>query len=128
MTHGKPKGVIRRFVTRTLRGEALGFEAYMWAAQRVSGVIILGFLIWHLYTLGSVLSGAEAFDQAMKRMQSTVVRLGELVFVWIVLLHALNGLRLIMLNLFPALNHKRLAYCVSLLSIVLILFSIPMIF
>jgi len=124
----KRKGVIQRFAGRTLRGHPLGFEAYMWAAQRITGLIILGFLLYHLYTLSAVFSGKVAFDQIMKGFQRPLIKLGELLLVWVVLVHALNGIRLILLNLFPGLNHKRMAYFASGASLVLILCSIPVFF
>ena len=128
MTQQKRKGVAQRFILRTLRGAPLGFEAYMWAAQRITGVIILGFLIWHLYTLSAVFLGKAAYDEVMKSLQRPLIKFGELLLVWILLVHALNGFRLILLNLFPGLNHKQLAYYASAVSLLLILLSIPVFF
>jgi len=122
-----PKTVTRRFVERTFRGEHLGFEAYAWVAQRLTGLIILGFLIIHMYTLSSVTGGETAFDQTMKTMQTPLFKIAELILLWVVLFHGLNGLRLILLNLFPGINHKRLAYSFSLISLVLVIISIPII-
>ena len=128
MAKQKRKSVIQRFAIRTLRGQPLGFEAYTWAAQRITGVVILGFLIYHLYTLSAVFSGKAAYDEIMKRFQQPLIKFGELLLVWIILVHALNGIRLILLNLFPGLNHKRLAYFASGASLILILCSIPVFF
>jgi succinate dehydrogenase / fumarate reductase cytochrome b subunit len=128
MAQHKRKGVIQRFTTRTLRGRPLGFEAYMWAAQRITGVIIFGFLMYHLYTLSTIFESKAAFDQVMKRFQRPLIKFGELLLVWIILVHALNGLRLILLNLFPGLNHKQLAYYASGASLILFLCSIPVFF
>jgi len=122
------KGVIRGFTERTLKGELLGFEAYSFAAQRVTGLVLLGFLVWHLYTLSSILSGPVAYDQAMKALERPVFKMGELLMLWVILFHALNGFRLILWNLIPGLSHRGLAYAVSITSLVLVLFSVPIIF
>ena len=122
------KTVIRRFVERTLKGERLGFEAYVWAAQRVTGLVILGFLIIHIYTLNSITGGETAFDQTMRTLEKPLYKLAELILLWVLLFHALNGFRLILVNLLPGINHKKLAYSFSLISLILVLISIPIIF
>jgi len=119
------KTVMRRFIERTLKGERLGFEAYVWASQRVTGLIILGFLIIHIYTLSSILDGETAFDQTMRTLERPIYKLAELILLWALLFHALNGFRLILVNLLPGMNHKKLAYVFSLISLILVLISIP---
>ena len=122
------KTVTRRIVERTLRGEPLGFEAYTWTTQRITGLILLVFLTVHLYTLSSIFAGATAYDQAMRSLDRPLIKTGEFFLIWVVLFHSLNGLRLIFYNLFPELNHKRLAYSVCLGSVLLLLLSIPIVF
>ena len=106
----------------------MGFEAYAWAAQRVTGIGLLIFLAWHLYTLNAIISGPAAYDRVMKSMEAPLFKIGELLLLWVVLFHALNGLRLILLNLIPELSHKKLAYTVSIVSLGLVLLSIPIFF
>lgn len=106
----------------------MGFEAYAWLAQRITGLILLGFLFVHLYTLSSVLGGEATYNQAMKTLERPLIRIGELLLIWVVLFHSLNGFRLVLHNFFPALNHKGLAYAVSLISVLLCFFSIPLFF
>lgn len=124
---GVRKTVARRFVERTLRGERLGLEAYAWVTQRITGLILLGFLIVHLYTLSSILGGEVTYNQTMKALESPFIKIGELLLIWVILFHSFNGFRLIMYNLFPALNHKRLAYSAYLVSLLLFFISIPLI-
>jgi len=100
----------------------------MWAFQRITGLVILGFLVWHIYTLSAILTSGEVFDQAMKNFQTPLIKAGELLLVWVVLFHALNGLRLILFNLFPRIQHKRLAYYASAISLVITICSIPLFF
>ncbi|MFH0813878.1 MAG: hypothetical protein V2A69_13745, partial [Pseudomonadota bacterium] len=82
---GVRKTVIRRFVERTLRGERLGFEAYAWVTQRITGLILVGFLIVHLYTLSSILGGEATYNQTMKALESPFIKIGELLLIWVVL-------------------------------------------
>ena len=122
------KTVSRKFAERTLRKEWLGFEAYAWVAQRITGLILVGFLFMHLYTLSSVLGGEGTYNQTMRALERPLVKVGELFLIWVILYHVLNGFRLIIYNFFPALNHKTLAYAVLFISVVLCLLSIPFFF
>jgi len=121
------KKVLRRFVERTLQQERLGFEAYVWAAHRITGLLLLIFIIFHLFTLSSILRGEVAYDRILSFMESPVVKVGEIMLLWVVLFHSLNGFRLILLNLFPTINHKRFAYSISIMSLILVSLSIPFI-
>jgi len=119
--------VLRRFVERTLQQERLGFEAYVWAAHRITGLLLLAFLIFHLFTLSSILRGDVAYNRILSFMESPVMKFGEIVLLWVVLFHSLNGFRLILFNLFPTINHKRFAYSISIISLILVSVSIPII-
>ena len=122
------KSVITKFFKRTFKGQWFGFESYTWAAQRVSGFVILVFLIMHLYTLSSVRSGEEFFDKTMASMQSPLIKMGEVLLLWVLFIHALNGIRLILINISPAINHKSLAYWFLAISVILTITSIFIVF
>ena len=119
------KKFLNRFVERTLKRETLGFEAYVWAAHRVSGLLLLAFLILHLLTLSSVFQGEIAYDRIMRSMDRPLVKTGEIFLLWVALFHGLNGLRLILFNLMPAVQHRGLAYGVTIASFVLAVALIP---
>jgi len=121
------KKVLRPFVERTLQQERLGFEAYVWAAHRITGLLLLAFLIFHLFTLSSILRGDVAYNRILSFMESPVMKFGEIVLLWVVSFHSLNGFRLILFNLFPTINHKRFAYSISIISLILVSLSIPII-
>ena len=121
------KKVLRPFVERTLQQERLGFEAYVWAAHRITGLLLLAFLIFHLFTLSSILRGEVTYNRILSFMESPVLKVGEIMLLWVVLFHSLNGFRLILFNLFPTINHKRFAYSISIMSLILVSLSIPFI-
>jgi len=100
----------------------------VWVAQRISGIVIFFFLLFHLYTLSAIFSGKEAFDQTMLALNTPLIKAGELLLLWVVLLHGLNGLRLIWITFFPEKGHTALAYAVSLTSVLLTLLAIPLFF
>ena len=121
------KKVLRRFAESTLEQERLGFESYVWAAHRITGLLLLAFLIFHLFTLSSILRGEVAYDRILSFMESPIVKIGEIMLLWVVLFHSLNGFRLILFNLFPTINHKRFAYAISIVSLMLVSLGIPFI-
>jgi succinate dehydrogenase/fumarate reductase cytochrome b subunit len=62
----------------------------------------------------------------MALMDTPTVRLLELLLVWLVLFHALNGLRLVALSLAPGLNQRGLSYAVVIGSALIVLVSLPL--
>jgi succinate dehydrogenase / fumarate reductase cytochrome b subunit len=122
------KSITARFFERTLRGQWFGFESYAWAVQRVSGVVILIFLLMHLYTLSHVRGGQQFFDEVMVSMQNPLVRIGEILLLWVVFFHTLNGIRLILVTLVPTINHKSFAYWFVAISMILVAISVVVLF
>jgi len=119
------KTFTRRFIERTLKGEKMGVGAYMWAAHRITGLIILAYFVLHLYTLSSILKGVRSFNQIMELLENPFIGVGEIFLLWIVAFHILNGIRLILLNIFIDLNEKMLAYSFSVAAVLIIIISIP---
>jgi succinate dehydrogenase/fumarate reductase cytochrome b subunit len=62
----------------------------------------------------------------MALMARPAVRLLELGLVWVVMFHALNGVRLIVLHVVPAANHRTLAFAVGVATVVVGLASLPL--
>ena len=96
----------------------------MWLTHRVTGVLILLFLLAHLVDFTNL-----AFNPNMtvKELSSLFLGIPNLVlnglFLAVVLFHGLNGMRVIAIDLFPSLSrhHKTviwLTVAVSLVSIV----------
>lgn len=126
--NGAPRrpGVSRRFLGRLRQGAPPGVGALAWAAHRITGCILAGYLFLHLYTLGSIVRGPQPFDTAMRLMARPAVRLLEVGLVWVALFHALNGVRLILLHLAPRASQRALAYAVGAATVVLGLASLPL--
>lgn len=117
-----------RLVARTLHGERLGLEGYLWVAHRLSGVVLILYLFVHLLTLSTVLRGPEGFDAAMAAMHRPVVRLFEWVLVIVATYHALNGLRLFALHAAPGRLQRPLSYGVIVASVLVAALMLPVFF
>ena len=80
--------------------------------HRVSGVAIWAFIILHVIDIYLVGGSPEAYDEILKLYASTPGRIGECLLGAALLYHALNGLRILALDLVPALTryHRALWY------------------
>jgi succinate dehydrogenase / fumarate reductase, cytochrome b subunit len=71
---------------------------WSWVAHRVTGVLIFFFLLVHVLDTSLVRVSPEAYDVVIATYKNPVVGLGEAGLVGAVLFHALNGLRIILVD------------------------------
>ena len=69
--------------------------------HRVSGLGTLLFLAVHILDTSSVYFFPNLYNHAIALYRSTPFMLGEIVLVFLVLFHGVNGLRLALFDLFP---------------------------
>src|SRR3954470_21847086 len=74
--------------------------------QRLTGVALVGYLILHVHTIYD-LQHPETFDAALKLFSTPVFKLGEIALLATVILHALNGIRLTMVDMGVGLAQQR---------------------
>jgi succinate dehydrogenase / fumarate reductase cytochrome b subunit len=104
-----------------------GQGQWSWALHRISGVAVLLFLFVHIADTALVGFGPKFYNQVVHAYHNPVIRLLEIGLAAMVLFHALNGLRIILIDFFPKMSdyHKQLFQIVVGLYIVLI---VPAIF
>lgn len=117
-----------RFIERTMRGQRPGMGAYAWVAHRITGLILVAYLLLHIFTLSVVLQGPDAFDRVMATFRNPIVQFLELLLIWIVFWHTLNGLRLILLHFRPGHDQRPLIIGETILTAVVMIASIPIFF
>lgn len=113
------KSTYLRFWERTLSDRRMGVGSYVWSLHRVTGIVLAAYLVAHLFVLGTILQGGGSFDDIMRVLANPGVKVGEIVLIWVALLHATNGVRLFALDLAPSLNHRVSAYLVGGVTVVL---------
>jgi succinate dehydrogenase / fumarate reductase, cytochrome b subunit len=74
--------------------------------QRLTGIALLGYLIVHVHTIRD-LKDPESFDDALRTFGTPLFKLGEIGLLATVILHALNGVRLTLVDLGVGLTHQR---------------------
>jgi succinate dehydrogenase cytochrome b subunit len=85
---------------------------WSWVAHRVTGVVIILFLFAHVVDTAVVGWGPDAYNKVIHVYQNPIVGILEFVLVACVIYHALNGLRIMIIDFWPqaALWHRQLFY------------------
>jgi succinate dehydrogenase / fumarate reductase cytochrome b subunit len=82
-----------------------------WYLQRITGVALVGYLLLHIFLIGSsLLRGRAAFDSMLSLlMGSKLFLILDLALLAAVLIHGLNGIRLILFDVgVGILNQKKI--------------------
>ena len=72
--------------------------SWAWILHRFSGIALVFYLFLHIWSLSPLPKGKEAFDAKMALYKSTVFSLVEWFLFAFVLFHALNGVRIIIVD------------------------------
>lgn len=85
---------------------------WSWVAHRVTGVAVILFLFAHIIDTAVIGWGPSAYDRVMRAYENPIIRLMELGLVAAVLYHAINGIRIMIVDFWPktAEHQKQLFY------------------
>lgn len=91
-------------------GSLRDYETGMWAwlLNRVTGWLLALYLLVHLGLIGFAAIRSGTFDDVMDYLSHPAFLALDLILLGILLFHALNGLRLILADYWPGVNHKAL--------------------
>jgi len=76
-----------------------GVGMWAWLLFRVSGLVLAGYLFVHVFVISQGRAGADALDDLMEFFHNPIMVFLELVLVAAVLYHALNGVRIVLMDL-----------------------------
>jgi succinate dehydrogenase / fumarate reductase cytochrome b subunit len=104
--------MVRLYGVLTYRGRA---GQWAWVLHRVTGVGVLLFLLVHIVDTAFIGWGPELYNKAMAVYRMPVFRVGEVLLAGCVLFHALNGVRIIILDFWPETTaaHRKWVYAVG---------------
>ncbi|MGQ4597386.1 succinate dehydrogenase, cytochrome b556 subunit [Nocardia sp. R6R-6] len=71
---------------------------WSWALHRITGVTIFFFLFVHVLDTALVRVSPDTYNQAIETYKTPIVALMEMALVVVVLFHALNGVRVILVD------------------------------
>ncbi len=83
-----------------------------WAFHRISGVAIWAFILLHVLDIWLANVNPKLYDDLLSLYGSPIGRVGESLLGAALLYHALNGLRIIIMDFWPSMTryHKQLWY------------------
>lgn len=88
--------------------------------NRITGLVLTFYLIVHLSVLNKLTQGPQAYDDFVAFAQLPLVKLGEILLIAAVVLHGLNGLRVILLALGIGVRYQKTIFALSFLVTLLI--------
>ena len=96
--------------------------------QRISGVLLLIYLFLHVLTVHQLAAGEKAFEAALATYHNALFKLLEIALLGTVIAHALNGVRITLLDLGLAHGERRLFWvlAVGLGALVFLVGAIPL--
>ena len=71
---------------------------WSWVLHRITGVAIFFFLLVHILDTALVRLSPEAYNAIMSSYKTPLMGLGEIALVGAIIFHALNGLRIILVD------------------------------
>jgi succinate dehydrogenase / fumarate reductase, cytochrome b subunit len=100
---------------------------WSWVLHRITGVAIYFFLLVHLLDTALVRVSPEAYNAVINTYKTPIMGLGEIALVAAIGLHALNGLRIILIDFtgFGTRHQKAMFWIAIALWIVLLAGFIP---
>jgi succinate dehydrogenase cytochrome b556 subunit len=106
------------------RGENIGI--WTWLLQRVTGLLLVFYLFAHLWILHYAnLPNKVAFDEILARLQSPLFLVFDLMLLALVIFHALNGVRVIIIDFgISSRAQKILFWGLMLLGLAMFLFGV----
>lgn len=69
-----------------------------WILHRITGLGLLGYLFIHIWALRSLVKGEAAFQKEMELFTTPVFKFAEWLLFAFVLFHALNGIRIVLVD------------------------------
>lgn len=87
-----------------------GMGQWTWAFHRVTGILVMAFLIGHIVDTFAVGFGPELYNETIELYKQWWFKPIEVALVAAVLFHALNGLRIILFDFWPSLALRQRAF------------------
>jgi succinate dehydrogenase cytochrome b subunit len=84
-----------------------------WLLQRLSGLFLTLYLIVHIFVIGTAVQGQDKFDDLLSTFDNTPFLILDAGLVGVVAFHALNGVRLVLLDFGIGLRLQKLLFWLS---------------
>jgi len=107
MNQSSPKNFLRWFDPR-------GREAGTWAfiLNRITALGLSFYLFLHLFALGQLAIGEEAYNNFIAFAHNPIIKLGEMLVIAAVLIHGLNGIRIALASAGIGVRHQKAIFAI----------------
>jgi succinate dehydrogenase / fumarate reductase cytochrome b subunit len=82
-----------------LGGGRWGAERYLYTLHRLTGLGLLAYFLMHIFVTSARALGQQAWEQAMATVTGPIFTLGEYAVFVAFAFHAINGIRLVLIEL-----------------------------
>ena len=115
-----------RYALRWFDPRTRKLGSWAFALNRLTALALSFYLALHLVVLNRLTQGPQAYDAFVAYAQGSWIKAGEVALIAAVVLHGLNGLRLILLAFGLGLRQQKLLFALVLIAstLVSILFAI----
>ncbi len=86
-----------------------GAGQWAWAIHRAAGLGVLAFLLLHIFDIFLAAFGPAMFNELLFLYKGWLSRILEILLLFGLLYHALNGLRIIIMDFFPIVASRKIA-------------------
>lgn len=86
-----------------------GAGQWAWAIHRAAGLGVLAFLLLHIFDIFLAAFGPQLFNDLLFLYKGWLSRILEILLLFGLLYHALNGLRIILMDFFPIVASRKIA-------------------
>lgn len=94
--------------------------SYAWIFHRISGIALILYLFLHIWSISPLTEGKAAFEKKMSLYSGTLFSIVEWLLFAFVLFHALNGVRIILIDWAEgARYHKQLFYYSVIIGVIM---------
>ncbi len=100
--------------------KSTGFVSFV--LRRFTGVALVLYLFTHMWVIGSVNAGPDAFNARLNLVQSPFFKVLEVALLAAVVYHAFDGIRLIIVHYFNVTEYRKsLFYAIFAISVILVI-------
>ena len=86
----------------------MGYVA--WLFNRISGLLIMGYLVAHIWVISHLAAGPGSYEEVMHFLSRPLFTFFELCLIGVVLFHMMNGLRLVWVDFGRGALHQKPAF------------------
>ncbi|MBN1994065.1 MAG: succinate dehydrogenase, cytochrome b556 subunit [Anaerolineae bacterium] len=85
--------------------KSTGFISFF--LRRLTGLALVFYLFVHMWVIGSINSGPEAFNARLAAVQTPFFKLAEIALLAAVVYHAFDGIRLLIVHYFEVTEYRK---------------------